>query len=148
MQTIGAPSEDERMWGMYAHLSGMIAFTGIPFGGIIGPLVLYLQNKPVRPFATEQAREALNFHITVGIAQLLTLVAAVVLWFGAILSVSMASKGATPSFAGLGLAVACFGAFFAVYIWTFVLTLVGTIRASSGAIYHYPLTICFVRTAP
>lgn len=48
MQINAAPSEDERTWGMYAHLSGMLAFTGIPFGGLIGPLALYLQNKPVR----------------------------------------------------------------------------------------------------
>ncbi len=148
MQTSTAPSEDERTWGMYAHLSGMLAFTGIPFGGIIGPLAIYLQNKPRRPFATEQAAEALNFHITAGIAQFVTLLIAVVVWLGAIVSLSAAPKDATPPLGALLLAFACFGTFFLVYIWTFVLTLIGTIRASAGAIYRYPLTIRFVRAAP
>jgi uncharacterized protein len=143
-----APSEDERTWGMYAHLSGMLAFTAVPFGGIIGPLVLYLQNKPTRPFATEQAREALNFHITVGIFQLLALIGGIVAWFELILSASTSSRYAPMPVASLTLAATCFGGYFLVYLWTFVLTLIGTIRSSSGSIYRYPLTIRFVRAAP
>jgi uncharacterized Tic20 family protein len=143
-----APNADERTWGMYAHLSGMLAFTAVPFGGIIGPLVLYLQNKPTRPFATEQAREALNFHITVGIFQLLTLIGGIVAWFELVLSASLSSRFAPVPVAQLTLMGACFGGFFLVYIWTFVLTLVGTIRSSSGSLYRYPLTIRFVRAAP
>jgi len=144
MQTLTAPNEDERTWGMYAHLSGMLAFTGVPFGGIIGPLVLYLQNKPTRPFATAQAREALNFHITAGIVQFFALAVAIAAYFGIFLSVATAAKGAMPPLAEIATAFVCFMAFFVVYIWTFVFTLIGTIRASSGSIYRYPLTIRFV----
>jgi uncharacterized Tic20 family protein len=142
-----APSEDERTWGMYAHLSGMLAFSAIPFGGIIGPLAIYLQNKSVRPFAREQAREALNFHITVGIVQFFSLVAFVAAWFGLIFSAALAPK-TTPSLAPFGSAFIGIGCYLLAYVWAFVFTLIGTIRASSGAMYRYPLTIRFVRAAP
>jgi uncharacterized protein len=145
MQALTAPNDDERTWGMYAHLSGMLAFTGIPFGGLIGPLVIYLQNKPVRPFATEQSREALNFHITAGIVQFVALVCAIVAWFGIVIAAATSPKSAEFPLAGFGVAAVAFGAFFVAYIWTFVFTLIGTIRAASGQIYRYPLTIRFVR---
>ena len=140
-----APTDEERTWGMYAHLSGLLAFTGIPFGGLLGPFVMYLQNKPVRPFATEQAREALNFHITYGIVQFVALVIAICAWFGMVIGVANAPKSADVPLANLGVAGVAFAAFFLVYLWTFVLTVVATIRASSGQIYRYPLTIRFVR---
>src|SRR6185312_13976060 len=73
-----AISKDERNWGMFAHLSGLLAFvSGI--GGIIGPLVIYLLKKDEMPFVRDQAREALNFQITMFIAFLISWVLVIVL---------------------------------------------------------------------
>lgn len=143
MQTLSAPTDDERTWGMYAHLSGLLAFTGVPFGGLIGPLIMYLQNKPVRPFATEQARQSLNFHITYGIVQFVALLVAICAWFSVVFG-SATAHVALP-LASLGFAGVAFAAFFFAYLWTFIFTMIATIRASSGKMYRYPLSIGFVR---
>lgn len=141
-----APNEEERSWGMYGHLAGLFAHSGIPFGGVIGPWIIYLQSKTQRPFAAEQARSALNFHITAGLLQFVLIVTAMVCWFSTVLS--MPEKGGTPAPFGAAsfiVAALCFFGYFAAYVWSFVFTLIGTSRASNGLLYYYPLTIPFVR---
>ena len=59
----GEVSSDERTWAMLAHLS-IIAV------GLIGPLNVWLVKKESSAFVDDQAKEALNFHISVLIASL------------------------------------------------------------------------------
>ena len=40
----------EKQWGMFTHLAALSGLLGIPFGGIIGPLIIYLIKKD---FVTE-----------------------------------------------------------------------------------------------
>ena len=54
----------ERQWGMFAHLSAFSACVGIPFGNIVGPLIMFLIKKDEYPFGGDQAKEALNFNIS------------------------------------------------------------------------------------
>ena len=51
------PSQNDRTWGMWAHLSALSALLNIPFGNILGPLIIYLslKNKPELPSATANA---------------------------------------------------------------------------------------------
>lgn len=66
---------EERNWAMAAHLCGLLWLAGgtgvifIPFGGlalftVLGPLVIWRAKLPTMPFAAEQAKESLNFQIT------------------------------------------------------------------------------------
>jgi uncharacterized protein len=59
------PSDEERNLAVIAHLSGM---AGILVGGLIGflgPLIIYLMNKDSSVYVESQAKEALNFQITI-----------------------------------------------------------------------------------
>ena len=68
-------SEEDRMWGMLAHLSALIAgLVALPF---VGPLVVYLMYKDKSEFVGDQAKEALNFQIAVMIAVLVCFVTVV-----------------------------------------------------------------------
>jgi uncharacterized Tic20 family protein len=40
----------------------------VPFGNVIGPLIVWVARRDQSPFVADQAREALNFNITVAIA--------------------------------------------------------------------------------
>ncbi len=51
-------------WAMLCHLLGLCAFVGIPFGNIIGPLVVWLIKGKEFEFVDEQGKEALNFQIS------------------------------------------------------------------------------------
>src|SRR3954470_12259895 len=51
----GPPETDPnaRTWGMLAHLSGLAGFI-IPFGSVIGPLVVWMIKKEEIPFVNDQ----------------------------------------------------------------------------------------------
>lgn len=111
-------SSDERMWAMLCHLS---AFAGsvIPFGNIIGPLVVWLLKKDEFPLVDDQGRESLNFQISI---LLYTFVSAVL--FLAVVGIVLLP---------------------AVLIFALIMTVIATIKANSGIAYRYPLTIRFIR---
>jgi uncharacterized Tic20 family protein len=115
---------DERTWAMLGHLSALSAFiTGI--GCVLGPLLVWLIKRDTLPFAGEQAKEALNFNITV-------IIAAAALWLFTILTL------------GIGLLItvpACLGLFVA---WL-VLTIIAAVKANSGEHYRYPFTLRLVK---
>jgi len=55
------------MWGMLCHLAAFAAYLGIPFGHIIGPVMVWLIKRNDYPFVDECGREALNFNISMTI---------------------------------------------------------------------------------
>jgi uncharacterized Tic20 family protein len=88
------PTEDERMWGLIAHLSPLAGgMVGLPF---LGPLVVWLIKKDQSPFVGDQAKEALNFQIAVLIAVLVLFVTCI----GAILAPVVAIAGLVFSIIG------------------------------------------------
>lgn len=109
--------EKEKTWGMLTHLFALSVFIGIPFGNVIGPLIIYLIKKDEYEFVNEQGREVLNFQIT---WSLIFIVSAVLI------------------FIGIGiLMLIAFGV-----AWL-VLVIVGAVTASNGTAYRYPFTIDF-----
>jgi uncharacterized Tic20 family protein len=59
-------TQEQKTWGMVAHLSALVGFL-IPFGNVLGPLVVWLIKKDTMPFVDDQGKEALNFNIAVAI---------------------------------------------------------------------------------
>lgn len=71
----GMPSHEERQWALFAHLAallgGLVTGPFLGLGCILGPLIIWLVKKDSMPFVADQAKEALNFNITVAIAALI-----------------------------------------------------------------------------
>ena len=57
----------ERNWAMASHLSALVAIAGLPFGHVLGPLVVYLIKGHESEFVGEHARASLNYQITISI---------------------------------------------------------------------------------
>lgn len=57
---------DARMWGMFAHLGGILIF-------LIAPLVIYLMYKDRDPFVRRHSAQALNFQIIIAIVELVSI---------------------------------------------------------------------------
>ncbi|MDW7649745.1 MAG: DUF4870 domain-containing protein [Bacillota bacterium] len=111
--------QEERTWGMVCHLASLVALIGIPFGHILGPLVVL--KKDQYPFADDQGKESLNFQISMTLYGFILLIFAVVtLGLGAILLI-------------------------AVFIVELVLVITAAVRANNGEYYRYPLTIQFIK---
>ena len=125
----GSPSAEERQWAMFAHLSALAGglLTGAigGWGFFLGPLVIWLMKKDTMPFVADQAKEALNFNITVSAIMLLMLVLTVVtLGIGFLL--------AGPVMVIVGIAA-------------LVLIIMAAIKANEGHAYRYPLTLRLVK---
>ncbi len=113
-----APSAEEKQWAMFAHLSALVGFL-IPFGSILGPLIIWQIKKAEMPFVDENGKEALNFQITVVIAVLACLLLSVILIGFLLLPI--------------------------VGIAALVLTIMAGIKANNGETYRYPLTLRLVK---
>ncbi len=145
MQVQIAPSE--RNWAMGAHLSALIAIAGLPFGHILGPLIVYLVKGHESEFVAAHARASLNYQITLSIAVIVAVIGGLAVMFGFMLPLHDASDSATAaaglSFAGLWIA---FGlAVLLVMLLSVIFIILGTIAASEGRPYHYPFAIRFLR---
>ncbi len=102
-----------RQWAMFAHLAAFAGFF-IPFGNIIGPLIVWQMKKDL-PFVDAQGKEALNFQITVSIAVFLCLILMFLLIGFLLLPL--------------------------VLIGSFVMTVIAALKANNGEDYQYPFAI-------
>ena len=57
----GAPTADDRTWGLLSHLSGLVL-------AIIGPIIIWQTKGKESSYVEYHAKEALNFHITLALA--------------------------------------------------------------------------------
>lgn len=112
------PGKEERTWGMIAHLSALSGFV-IPFGNILGPLIIWLIKREEMPFVNQQGKEALNFGISMTIYAAISYILVFVL-VGILLLI------------GLGL------------FWI-VVVIIAAVRANEGKPYRYPLNIRFIK---
>lgn len=113
---------EQRQWAMFAHLSailGAVLTSGIGgWGTFIGPLIIWLIKKDTMPFVDDQAKEALNFNITVAIIW-------VVLWM--LLITIIGALIALPGFVVTGVA------------WL-VCTIIAAVKSNDGVAYRYPFS--------
>jgi uncharacterized Tic20 family protein len=141
-------STHDRNQALYAHVSGLLALTGLPFAHVIGPLVFYLQAKnTTSTFALENAREALNFQITAGIVWTIAIVAYIVAIFSTLASVPAHASAMPPAgfFASMGVALAFVLVALLYALFDFICVILAAVAVSNGKSYRYPLSIRFVR---
>jgi len=127
LSAVGPPDADARTWALFAHLSALCVFVGIP--NVVGPLVVWLLGRGRHPFIDDQGKEALNFHIT--------LLMAAVLAFAAMFVLGVLTLGL--GFLVLWLLPA------AVYVYGLVMTIVGAAQANQGIWFRYPVALRFIR---
>jgi uncharacterized Tic20 family protein len=110
------PKGNEKIWSMLSHLSALFGMVGI---GIILPLVVYLSMRHESEYLAQNAKEALNFHISL----LIYALCCVPLTFIVI---------GIPMLILIG-------------VCSLVLSIIAAVKASDGGCYHYPLTLRLVQ---
>jgi len=109
-------SKEEQSWTMGCHLAALTGFIGIPFGNLLGPLIIWLVKRAEMPLVDQHGKESLNFQITVTIAMLIS---------GAL------------CFVLIGFLLVPI-----VYLGALILTIMAAVKVSNGNMaYKYPLTI-------
>jgi len=117
MSTDSSENKDERTWAMACHLASLAGYC-IPFGNVVGPLIVWMMKRDELPMVADQGKEAMNFQITVSIAYLLC----IPLMFVLIGFFMLAALG----------------------VYSLILTVIAAVKANEGQLYRYPLTIRFV----
>ena len=113
------PTQDERTWGMIAHLSAFAVFV-FPLGGnILAPLVIWLTRRDTSAYVAMEAREALNFNISVTL--------------GWIVCGSLV-------FALIGIPLGAL-----LFLYWLVMAIVAAVKASEGVGYRYPFSLRLVK---
>lgn len=107
------PKGSDKIWALVAHLSG---FVGLP---LLLPAIIYLAMKDDSAYVADNAREALNFHIS---------------W----LIYSLCAIPLTFILIGMPILVL-------LWIAGLVLAIVAALKAADGGCYRYPLTIRLVK---
>ena len=117
--SVTAADSDSRMWAMLAHLSALSAYlTG--FGGILGPLIVWLAKKDTMPFVDDQGKESLNFQISMLIYHLLGVVLIFCFFIGVPVLVVLSALN-------------------------IVLIVVAALKANNGEAYRYPITLRLIK---
>ncbi|HEX4153553.1 MAG TPA: DUF4870 domain-containing protein [Steroidobacteraceae bacterium] len=123
-------SSEERRWAMAAHLCGLLWLAGgpglifIPFGSLalftmLGPLIIWRSKGATMPFVADQAKESLNFQITVFLLGLL--------------------------FALLILVLVGFVLLWILGLTNLVLVIIAAVKVSDGVPYRYPFCLRLVK---
>jgi uncharacterized protein len=119
MHAPAALTQDDRTWGMIAHLAALTGLLITVIGNVLGPLVVWLMKREQSAFVAESAREALNFNITVFIGY-------------------CACGLLIPFLIGIPLAAALF-------VYWLVMTIIAGVKAGEGLHYRYPVTLRLVK---
>lgn len=112
---------------MLAHASAFIQLVGVP--SVVGPLIVWLIRRD-DPVVEPHAREALNFQLSL----LIYFIAGVVLAFIAALTI-----------VGLILTVFIIIALVVLFLLELIFALLGTLAASRGEMYRYPLNLDLIK---
>jgi uncharacterized Tic20 family protein len=107
----------DRTWDVLCHIAALAGFV-VPFGNILGPLILWLIKRQEIPSVDAHGKESLNFQISVTIYLAVAAVLMLVL---------------IGFFLMIGIAIA-----------SIVLVVIAAVKASNGELYRYPLTIRFI----
>ncbi len=110
----GVASQEDRTLALLTHLSGIIL-------SFIVPLVLWLINKdkPEKEFLNDQAKEALNFQITVVIAWVIAIVLSAI---------------------AIG-----FLLYPVIWIGNLILCILAGVKANEGVAYRYPFALRLIK---
>ncbi|RTR27719.1 DUF4870 domain-containing protein [Shewanella atlantica] len=104
--------------GIVVHVASFAGYI-IPFGSILGPLIVWLMQRDEIKFVDECGRNCLNFKISMMIYVMI---------------------GFVLMFVGIGFILVGFLAVFDI-----VVTIIAAMKASEGICYKYPMTIKFIK---
>ena len=117
MEAIGENSSEEKNWALVCHLAALAFF--LPFGSIVGPLIIWLIKKDEYPLVEDQGKEALNFQISMFIYKILCI---------------------PLVFIVIGIPI-----LIALVLINLILVIIAAVHAGRGERYRYPLAIKFIR---
>lgn len=104
---------------MLCHLLALAGLVGIPFGNILGPLIIWLIKKDEFPLVNQEGKKSLNFQISMTIYAIVAIILCFIL---------------------IG-----FLFLFAIVAAELILVIIASVKTHNGEDFKYPLTIQFLK---
>lgn len=118
----------EKNFATLCHLISLIGF-GIPFGHIIGPLIIWLLKRHDSKFIDDQGKEVVNFQIS------MTIYLGIIIFFGFILTFLTFGL-----FSFILIPTLCLFA-----IIEFIWIIIAAIQSNEGKTYRYPINLRLIK---
>jgi len=134
-----SPTASERQWAALAHLSALVLALMTSwiagFAGVLAAAVVYLAKRDDSPFASEHAREAINFNLSMFIYACVAAAIGIALVGVTVLTLGLGILLTAPAGLVLLLAIG------AIAVTWLVCSIVATVKAWNGEQYRCPLTL-------
>ena len=133
--------KEERSWGTFVHLGGLIGMAILPtVGNIIGVLVLWLIKRNESGFVDNQGKEAINFQITLSIAAvIINLINNIATGFWSLTNFWRHTRGDFYFSWGwmdlMGI----------IWLLNIIFSIIAAVKANNGITYRYPLSLRLVK---
>ena len=142
-------TQNEKNTSFLIHLSAYLSYV-FPFGGVIGPLVMWSINKDKSAYFDENGKEAVNFNLSYTLYVFILGMVAFPFAFGSFFRNMRYLDNFNNidfhiNFNDLFGFLSIASIISIVFAIRFVLIIVAAIKANRGEIYKYPLTINFVK---
>ena len=123
-ETSAGVSQDDKTMGMLAHLSALVS---------IGPLIIWLMNKdkPDKEFVNTEAKEALNFVISLWIVGVAAMIVNTILGF-------------IPVLGWIAIVIIGLGCL-ALAVAALVFIIIAAMKANEGMHYRYPVNFRLIK---
>ena len=134
IESVIETNKEARTWAAVCHLSALLMLIGVPFGNILGPLIIWLIKRNEYVFVNDQGKSALNFQITLTLC-IFALVSSI-----SLLSVADRNLGGT----GI-LTISIFLIVLGAGIMGIICTVIAAMKSIEGIYYRYPLAFEFIK---
>jgi uncharacterized protein len=128
----GPVSEDDKMWGMFAHLAG-------GFFHWLGALIVFLVKKNESRFLEHHTKEALNFQITMVLAWIVVVILSCCIQCGGGLA------AVANEFLGLAVRFLAFTPYGLLWAVNLLFSVLAALAAKKGDWYRYPISIRLIK---
>ena len=129
------PNGEEKNVAMFTHLASFASLI-LPFGNILGPLIVWSLKKDKSEFVNAHGKASLNFEITT-IAVFLALAIALPFIINAGIRENPVDIVMSALFLIIPLA--------SYWVLSIVLVIIAAVKASNGELYTYPLSFRFIK---
>jgi uncharacterized Tic20 family protein len=114
-----------RMWNMWCHLSTLAGLI-VPFGNLIGPLVVWQMKRNEFPSVEEHGKESLNFQLS-------------------ILIYLIGGGGAVFILSFFCIGLLLIPILIVIPLAGLILAIIAGLKANDGVMYRYPLTLRLIK---
>lgn len=139
-------TQSEKNTSVALHLSSLAKYL-VPFAGIVVPIIIWQSKKDSSDFIDRNGKSVINFNLSILLYSIIVVIIGSIFFVDSIIEI-IKTANQDVDFIPIKLIVIASVFAFILITWSiieFILIIVGTLKATNGEVYKYPLTIPFIK---